>query len=813
MRIRISAYVFGCALVAGCSAQPGPSPLSKGALPKYVPDHVIVKYRAEALSSTNADEVRKGVRSQVAGRPLGALDAAQGVELLDVGALGVENAIARLEGDERVEVVEPDYVLQPFAIPNDLFFNQQWGAQNTGQFSGTPHADVDATEAWDIRTDCRGPLVAVIDGPIALPHEDLTMWVNPGEDIDHDGVWGPDDINGIDDDGDGYIDDGQGWDFYEHDNDVASMGIEANHASVVAGVIGAIGNNGKGIAGVCWQANILPLRFMQGVTGGATSDAILAINYAVMKGAKVINASWGGDSPSTLLEQAIAAAGNAGVLFVAAAGNSDRDVDQIPTYPACFPEANIISVIGSTQQDTFPSAYSNFGAMNTDLAAPGVSVLGPTPANGYTQESGTSFAAPWVSGAATMLFAQRPSAGVADVKNAILSSVDVLPAFSGLTSTGGRLNLHKALLAIGSGGGGGASGLPDLVVTSVSWSPENVAAGQQATFSATVLNQGTGATPAGVIIGVQFDVDGAEISWSDTDTQSLAAGASVTLTANSGPTGSSVWTATSGPHTITAWVNDVNRFAESDENNNKLSVPMSVGIDLTVTSLSFTPTNPTSGTPVTFSATVQNVGTVATPAGTIIGVQFDVDGAQISWSDTDTQSLAPGASMTLTANSGPTGSSTWIASSGAHTIQAWVDDVNRMNDVNRNNNSLSVPLSVGIDLTVTGVSWSPASPTSGAPVTFSATVQNVGTVATPAGTIVGVQFDVDGVEIGWSDADTQSLAPGASVTLTANSGPTGGSTWPATSGTHSVLAWVDDVNRFNDVNRNNNQETVSLTVP
>jgi hypothetical protein len=240
---------------------------------------------------------------------------------------------------------------------------------------------------------------------------------------------------------------------------------------------------------------------------------------------------------------------------------------------------------------------------------------------------------------------------------------------------------------------------------------------------------------------------------------------------------------------------------------------MSVGIDLTVTAVSWSPANPASGTPVTFSATVQNVGTVATPPGTIIGVQFDVDGTEISWSDTDTQSLAPGASVTLTANSGPIGSSTWVAASGAHTIQAWVDDVNRMDDVNRNNNKLSVPLSVGIDLTVTAIRWSPANPTSGSAVTFSATVQNVGTVATPAGTIVGVQFDVDGTEISWSDTDTQSLAPGASVTVTANSGPIGSSTWTATSGAHSVLAWVDDVNRFNDVDRSNNQETVTLTVP
>jgi len=238
------------------------------------------------------------------------------------------------------------------------------------------------------------------------------------------------------------------------------------------------------------------------------------------------------------------------------------------------------------------------------------------------------------------------------------------------------------------------SGPPDLVVTGVSWSPANVAAGQPATFSATVKNQGTGATPAGVIIGVGFSIDGTEVTWSDTDTQSLLPGASVTLTANSGPAGNSAWTAVSGPHSLLAWVDDVNRIAESNESNNKLSTPLTVGIDLTVTSISWIPGSPTRGNAVKFSAVVKNIGTVATPAGAIIGAQFDVDGTEVSWADTDTQSLAAGASVTLTANSGPGGSSTWSATSGTHTVLAWVDDVNRINDVNRSNNKLSVPLSV-----------------------------------------------------------------------------------------------------------------------
>ncbi|HWZ89497.1 MAG TPA: CARDB domain-containing protein, partial [Polyangiaceae bacterium] len=209
----------------------------------------------------------------------------------------------------------------------------------------------------------------------------------------------------------------------------------------------------------------------------------------------------------------------------------------------------------------------------------------------------------------------------------------------------------------------------------------------------TVKNQGAGPTPPGVIIGVQFDVDGTEVTWSDNDTQSLSPGATVTLTAN-GPSGHSTWPATSGAHTVLAWVNDVNRFPESNASNNKLSVPMSVGIDLKVTAVSATPANPARGTPVVFSCTVTNVGSQATPAGVIVGAQFDVDGTEVSWSDNDTQSLSPGASVTLTANSGPGGSKTWSATSGTHTIQAWVDDVNRFNDVNRSNNKLSVSLAV-----------------------------------------------------------------------------------------------------------------------
>jgi subtilase family serine protease len=174
--------------------------------------------------------------------------------------------------------------------------------------------------------------------------------------------------------------------------------------------------------------------------------------------------------------------------------------------------------------------------------------------------------------------------------------------------------------------------------------------------------------------------------------------------------------------------------------------------------------------------------------------------------------LAPGQSITVTANSGPSGSATWSPSAGAHTVEAWLDDVNRVGETNENNNKLTIPLTVGADLTVTNIAWSPSFPSSGNQMSFSATIKNNGTVATQAGIIHGVRFEIDGNLVTWSDNNTQALAPGASRTVTANFGPAGSATWPATSGKHKLSAWVDDVNRLPDVDRSNNKLTTLIPV-
>jgi subtilase family serine protease len=238
--------------------------------------------------------------------------------------------------------------------------------------------------------------------------------------------------------------------------------------------------------------------------------------------------------------------------------------------------------------------------------------------------------------------------------------------------------------------GTASSGTPDLVVTDISWNPASPATGNAVTFSATIKNQGTGATPAGVINGVSFSVDGTQVSWSDNNTSSIAAGASITVTANGGSSGST-WAATSGSHTIMAWVDDVNRIAESNENNNQYSKTLTTGgttsqPDLTVTDITYSPVSPAVGDAVTFSAVVNNQGTAAGAAGI---VAFQVDGTQVATSANSTTSIAAGSTLTVTA------SGTWTATSGSHTLTAIADNSNTTVESNESNNSYSEALVIG----------------------------------------------------------------------------------------------------------------------
>jgi len=249
-------------------------------------------------------------------------------------------------------------------IPNDPGFGNLWGLHNTGQaiigINGTVGSDIDAPEAWSITTGSQDVIVAVIDTGVMYTHPDLAanIWRNPGEIPD----------NGIDDDGNGYIDDVCGWDFYSDDNDPGDLDGHGTHC---AGTIAAVGNNALGVAGVMWNATIMPLQFLSPDGYGEDADAILAIQYATMMGADIISCSWGGDDDSQALKDAIDATP---ALVVCAAGNDALDSDAVPHYPSSYDCANILAVAASNNTEQL-AWFSNIGATSVDVAAPGASIL------------------------------------------------------------------------------------------------------------------------------------------------------------------------------------------------------------------------------------------------------------------------------------------------------------------------------------------------------------------------------------------------------------------------------------------------------
>lgn len=343
-------------------------------------------------------------------------------------------ALASLQADGIARVAEPDYIVFATNTPNDPSFPSLWGLHNTGA-TGAADADIDAPEAWDIATGSKTVTVGVIDTGIDYNHPDLAanIWTNPGEIAD----------NGIDDDKNGFIDDLHGWDFC---NDDADPMDDHYHGTHCAGTIGAVGNNGIGVAGVNWSVSIAALKFLSEGGSGTTSDAIDAVHYATTMGFDLTSNSWGGGGYSALLEESIAAAGAAGHLFVAAAGNSALNTDATANYPSCYNCENIISVAATDSNDAL-AYFSNHGVGSVDLAAPGVDIFSTAPNAGYMTLSGTSMATPHVAGAAALLKSAHPQFGATAIKTLLLSSVDPIASLQGVVSSGGRLNIATALAA------------------------------------------------------------------------------------------------------------------------------------------------------------------------------------------------------------------------------------------------------------------------------------------------------------------------------------------------------------------------------
>lgn len=293
------------------------------------------------------------------------------------------------------------------------------------QLSGVYGLDrIEAPQAWKTAKGDRQMIVAVIDTGLDYNHQDIihNVWRNSN----------PTRADAI------------GYNFFHNDGLPYD---DAGHGTHTAGTIGATGNNGIGISGVAPRVSIMPLKFLGPKGSGSTSAAIEAINYAVTHGARILNNSWGGPSGGTMLEEAIRRAKDQGVLFVASAGNSaiDNDNSSQKAYPAAYSYIeNVISVAATGANDEL-ARFSNYGSQSVQLGAPGVDVLSLVPRNYYAKMSGTSMAAPMVSGAAALIWSKYPKLTYLQVKKALLDGVDVVGALSGKTSTGGRLNVRKSL--------------------------------------------------------------------------------------------------------------------------------------------------------------------------------------------------------------------------------------------------------------------------------------------------------------------------------------------------------------------------------
>ncbi len=403
-----------------------------------VADHVMVKVRP----GTTENEVNQTV-SAYGGQIRKKMYAPNLylVEFKNPDLDSVAQAIQNLGNDpDLIVYAEPDYIEYALSTtPNDPRFGELWGMNNMGQSSGTPDADIDAPEAWDITTGNSNILVAVIDSGIDYTHPDLAanMWINPGE-------AGPFSTNGIDDDGNGFIDDDRGWDFYNEDND--SMD-DNSHGTHCAGTIGAVGNNDTGVVGVCWDVSLVGIKFLGAGGSGATSDGISATYYAARLGARLISASYGGGSSSQAGYDSIANAGASNMLFIAAAGNSAADNDINPHYPSSYTNENLIAVANSTSTETL-SGSSCYGLTSVDLAAPGSSILSTIPGGGYGTKSGTSMATPHVAGAAALMWSHNPAMSAIEVKMTLMSTVDTNAAFAGKMVSEGRLNVDRAIRSL-----------------------------------------------------------------------------------------------------------------------------------------------------------------------------------------------------------------------------------------------------------------------------------------------------------------------------------------------------------------------------
>lgn len=352
-----------------------------------------------------------------------------------------------------VAYAEPNYVMRAFGnrdvaevTPNDAEFSKLWAMKNVGQkdsggTDGKAGADIGATKAWATTTGNRNIRVAIIDTGVDYTHPDLkdNIWANPGE------SGGGKETNGLDDDGNGFVDDFHGWNF---------AGVSTNdpmddneHGTHVAGTIAGNGNDGVGVVGVNWVGSIIPVKFLTGGGSGTLADAVKAIQYVNKIGAHMSNNSWGGGGFTQSMFDAIKEGSDKGNLFIAAAGNDSQNADTSPHFPAGYQLPNVIAVAATTNTDSL-ATFSTYGKRTVHIAAPGHKIFSSVPGGGYDSFSGTSMATPHVAGAAALLWGTDPSMAAATVKDRLLRSRDYIGALSRKVASSGRLNIYNAINGI-----------------------------------------------------------------------------------------------------------------------------------------------------------------------------------------------------------------------------------------------------------------------------------------------------------------------------------------------------------------------------
>ena len=409
--------LLALACLTGTAAQPAVMPTTG-----YRQDQILVQ---PARGIGTAELSRFHLLQRV--RVLHQMTSAGGLQVIGVGTNNdIPSLVEKYRRSGLVEFAEPDYLrYTTLTTPNDPKYvdGTLWGLDNYGQSGGSAHADIGAPEAWDVLTSASNVVVAVLDTGIRYTHEDLAenMWTNP-----LDGTHGTNSYAGTNDPND-----------------------DEGHGTLMAGVIGGVGNNGKGVVGVAWKVQLMACKCFSGSGASSDSAIIAAIDYARQNGARIISASFDSTNFGVALSNAVYRAGEAGIVFVSSCGNNAANVDVTPHYPACYGIDNIVSVAYTTRNDAL-GQYSNYGATNVDLAAPGAAIYScfftsDTSYLGSPYLEGTSYAAAYVSGALALIVSQFPAEPYQQTITRLLNGTDPIPALDGKCVTGGRLNLYHVL--------------------------------------------------------------------------------------------------------------------------------------------------------------------------------------------------------------------------------------------------------------------------------------------------------------------------------------------------------------------------------